>query len=158
VINANGVGLLCFYNQMVNLSSTTPPNAPSGMSGSSYSPTEIDLQWNATANARYYIILRNGVQIGTTYDTVFYDRTATPGANYLYSLEAVGLVSTSAPSATITAPFGLTGLPPNRIAFDSTGDPAYYKPYPQWVSGDKRWLWIWPMDVDHNQRRRLFHG
>jgi len=136
VVNTNGVGLLNFYNQMINPSATAAPDVPSGLAVTSSSSTELDLQWNATTNAAYYIILRNGVQIGTTYDTQFYDRTVMPNDNYMYSVEAVGLVSTSAPSATITALSSVPQSPPNLIAFDNVSDPVYLKLYPQWVNGD----------------------
>ena len=137
VLNSTGVGMLTFYNQMINLSSNTAPVAPSGLSASTYATTEQDLKWNATTNAAYYIILRNGVEIGTTYDTVFYDMNVAPGSSYAYSVEAVGLTATSAPSATITAPTSIVaeqngGL----IASDNAGDVAYSPAWPyQWLSG-----------------------
>jgi Carbohydrate esterase, sialic acid-specific acetylesterase len=138
VVNSTGVGLLNFYNQMINLSSNTAPNAPVGLSASLFSATELDLKWSATTNAVYYIILRDGVQIGTTYDTAFYDTNFSSGSNYAYSVQAVGLSSTSAPSDTVTAPGGTANsTSSNIIAADSAGDFAYSNPWPyQWISGD----------------------
>ena len=137
VLNATGVGMLTFFSQMINPSSTTAPLAPTGLNSSTYSTTEQDLSWNATTNALYYIILRSGVQIGTNYGTVFCDMNVVPGNSYQYSVEAVGLTATSAPSASITAPISVvTEQAGGLIASDNGGDVAYSPAWPyQWISG-----------------------
>jgi len=137
VLNSTGVGMLTFYNQLINPSATTPPLAPTGLNASAYSSTEEDLAWNTTTNALYYIILRNGVQIGTNYGTVFYDMNVAPDTSYQYSIEAVGLTATSAPSPSITAPIStVTEQEGGLIASDNAGNVAYSPAFPyQWLSG-----------------------
>ncbi len=158
VLNSTGVGMLTFYNQMVNFGSNAPAVPPSGLTSTVTSPTELDLSWNVASNAVYYIILRDGVQIGQTYGTVFYDMDVVNNTNYAYSVEAVGLSSTSAPSDVIAARarpiLRKMGACLLSIARLISPIPSVALPV---GDGLQRRLWVWPMDPQRLEYRRLLH-
>ena len=86
-----------------------PPTVPTGLAGhASVSPSEITLSWTASTDTRsdvaYYVIDRNGVQLGTSATNSYADTTAVSGTNYSYTVSAVnrdGYAST--PSTSIVA-------------------------------------------------------
>jgi hypothetical protein len=112
VANANGVGLLAFYNLPIQPSSGAP-GVPTNVASLAISANRVDITWAATTNAAEYLIRRNGVIIGQTPLTVFSDSTATPGPVFNYDVAAIGLVSTSAWSSVTS----VTTLPDNVFAF-----------------------------------------
>ncbi|MDR3459654.1 MAG: sialate O-acetylesterase [Verrucomicrobiae bacterium] len=111
VVNANGVGLLAFYNLPIQ-----PGNGASGVptkvASLAISANRVDITWAAATNVAEYLIRRNGVIIGQTPLTVFSDSTVTSGPVYTYDVAAIGLVSTSAWSSVTS----VTTLPDNVFA------------------------------------------
>jgi hypothetical protein len=106
---------------------TTAPSAPSSLSATANSSTQINLSWSASTDnvgVTQYQIFRNGgtTAIGQTAGLTFQDTGRTPSTQYTYTvkaLDAAGNVSaasnqaqattqtppdTTAPSVTITAP------------------------------------------------------
>jgi hypothetical protein len=112
VVNANGVGLLAFYNLPIQPGNGAP-GVPTNVASLAISANRVDITWAATTNAAKYLIRRNGVIIGQTPLTVFSDSTVTSGPVYNYDVAAIGLVSTSAWSSVTS----VTTLSDNVFAF-----------------------------------------
>jgi chitodextrinase len=103
VYTSTGTG---YHNSIVVPADTTPPSAPSGLTGVSLSSTTASLIWNAASDnvgvAGYYVI-RNGMLIGTTGLQTFNDSGLSLGTAYTYVVEAFDLAgNVSAPSASVT--------------------------------------------------------
>ena len=100
-----------------------PPGAPTGLSGTAISPTEVDLSWSPSADTSGiagYKIVRSGVQIGTSAGTSYKDLSVQAATTYTYVVKAYdGAGNESAPSngVTITTP-----APPSTLLFTPTGD------------------------------------
>jgi fibronectin type 3 domain-containing protein len=91
-----------------------PPIAPTGVTATPFSASQVDLNWNDVADENGFIVERSGdggatfSQIGTTARgvTMFDDTTATPGTPYEYEIIAVNSAgnspaSTAAPATTV---------------------------------------------------------
>jgi hypothetical protein len=110
------------------------PSAPSQLTATAVSATQVNLSWTAstgTAPAGYYV-LRNGVQVGsptgtgwqtpTGNPTAYSDVDLTPGTVYIYTVEAYATGGTvSAPSNAVTT----TTLPAVTIPSAPTIPPFY---------------------------------
>jgi acid phosphatase len=98
---------------------TTAPSTPTGLSGSSPSPTEIALSWTASVDAvgiARYEVYRDGAWLGTTTSTTFSDTTVTAGTTYTYRVRARDAetnVSDYSPGASVTAQSGPPPPPPS---------------------------------------------
>jgi beta-galactosidase len=83
----------------------TPPNAPSNLTATTASSSQINLSWKASATAgATYTVFRNGTAVsnglsGTTYN----DTGLTSTTTYSYTIEAVDSVGSSMASNTATA-------------------------------------------------------
>lgn len=83
----------------------TPPNAPSNLTATVASSSQINLSWTASATSGVtYTVFRNGTAVsqgltGTTYN----DSGLTSSTTYSYTIEAVDSVGTSMASNTATA-------------------------------------------------------
>ena len=101
----------------------TPPSAPTGLSATAISPTEVDLSWSPstdTSDVAGYKIVRSGVQIGTSSSTSYNDLSAQAATTYTYVVKAydgAGNESAQSNSVTITTP-----APPSTLLFTPTGD------------------------------------
>ncbi len=107
---------------------TTAPTAPSGLSGSAISQTQISLTWTASTDAvgvTGYRVLRGATQVGTPSGTSYSDSGLTAATQYTYTVKAIDAAGnlsnasnavnvttqavtppadTTPPSVTITAP------------------------------------------------------
>ncbi len=94
-----------------NLTSTdnTPPTAPSGLSATSISASEIDLSWTGSTDSggsglAGYIIYRNGAEVGRTASTTYADNGLAQNTSYSYYVKAYDqAANVSAASNTATA-------------------------------------------------------
>ena len=113
VANANGVGLLAFYNLPIQ-PGLGAPGVPANVVCLAVCSNRVDVTWNASTNAAEYLVRRNGALVGkTTTLTVFTDSTVTAGQLYNYDVAAVSLVSTSAWSSAAS----VMTMPDNVFAF-----------------------------------------
>jgi hypothetical protein len=83
-----------------------PPTVPTGLAASEPNLGEVLLTWTASTDTRsdvaYYIIDRNGSELGTSTTNSYADTTAATGTNYTYTVAAVNRDGcASAPSASI---------------------------------------------------------
>jgi chitodextrinase len=92
----------------------TPPTAPTGLTATAASVSEVDLSWTASTDnvgVTGYQILRNGTPIGTTGATSYADKTAKPSTTYSYSVvayDAANNLSPASNTATVTTPADTT--------------------------------------------------
>jgi len=61
-----------------------PPAAPTGLTATPVSQSQINLSWNAVSGATLYYVYLNGVQIGSTSGTSFSHTGLSCGTNYSY--------------------------------------------------------------------------
>jgi chitinase len=105
---------------------TTPtaPNAPTGLTATAASSTDINLSWTASTVAGSgtvsdYAIFENGKQIGTTTNTFYDAGSLTASTAYNFSVEAIDATGASPSSATASA----TTLAPGVTAGTGTFAP-----------------------------------
>ncbi|MBX4201367.1 fibronectin type III domain-containing protein, partial [Candidatus Saccharibacteria bacterium] len=70
----------------------TPPSAPSNVSASGISTSQISLSWSPSSDnvgISYYQIYRNGNSVGTTGSTSYTDGGLNAGTTYTYSIYAI---------------------------------------------------------------------
>lgn len=108
---------------------TTAPTAPSGLSATAVSPTQINLAWTAStdsggAGLDRYIIYRGGAEIGRTTAVTYSDNGLTPQTSYSYYVKAIDNAgNVSAASNTASA----TTLPPTVPIFqDGFANTSYW--------------------------------
>lgn len=88
---------------------TTPPSAPTGLTATSISPSQINLSWNAStdsggAGLAGYIIFRNNAEVGRTSATTYQDNGLTQNTTYSYYVKAYDNANNvSGPSNTAVA-------------------------------------------------------
>jgi hypothetical protein len=92
-------------------SGSTPPSAPTNLTATATSPTNVNLRWTASvagsAPVATYQISRAGVVIGSVTGTSFSDPSVSPGTSYSYSVSAVdtnGVVGPPSGSVSVTTP------------------------------------------------------
>jgi hypothetical protein len=96
---------------------TTPPSAPSGLTGSSTPSAAVNLSWTASTDANGiggYDVQRDGVTIGTTAgsSTAYTDATAAPSTTYEYRViarDVAGNPSAASGPVTVTTSAGSAG-------------------------------------------------
>ncbi|MBN1827151.1 MAG: T9SS type A sorting domain-containing protein [Candidatus Eisenbacteria bacterium] len=94
-----------------------PPQPPAGLSASSDSCGFVFVAWSPAADAISYDVLREGIPLGATADTLYRDDTALAGASYLYTVRASNSCGVSEESGAVTG-----ARPPGPPAApDSTG-------------------------------------
>lgn len=81
----------------------TPPAAPTGLTATAVSSSQINLSWTASSGATGYIVLRGGSSVGTPSGTTFNDTGLTASTSYTYTVEATNSGGTSAPSSPASA-------------------------------------------------------
>jgi hypothetical protein len=82
-----------------------PPSAPTGLSTTRISGTQIRVSWMPNPSATSYSIYRNGTLLGTTTSTEFLDTAATPGTETSYTVIAsnsFGQSPSSEPTVVLT--------------------------------------------------------
>ena len=122
-------------------SDTTPPTAPTDLSGTATGPGAVNLTWTASTDAvgvLGYRVFRGGTQIGTATGTAYTDTTATPATTASYAVAAYDaggnqsalstpvLVTTPPDTTPPTRPTGLTAQQVSadqvRIAWAASSD------------------------------------
>lgn len=92
---------------------TVAPSAPTGLSASVISDRQINLSWTASTDnvgVTGYVILRNGLQVGTSPTTAFSDTGLTANTAYSYTVKALDAAgNASGESVSVSA----TTLPAN---------------------------------------------
>ncbi|HEV2444142.1 MAG TPA: fibronectin type III domain-containing protein [Steroidobacteraceae bacterium] len=118
---------------------TTPPNPPSGLTGSAASWSTVNLSWSAATDpvagvsVAGYKIYRNGnpTPIGSSTGTTYQDGTTAPSTTYSYTVSAYdawGNISspssavpvTTPPSPSPSTPGGLQGAPASDSSISLT--------------------------------------
>ncbi|HKH44541.1 MAG TPA: proprotein convertase P-domain-containing protein [Thermoanaerobaculia bacterium] len=98
----------------------TPPAAPTGVTATAASQTQINVSWTASAGATSYNILRSTTsggpytQVGTSATTSFSDASLTCNTAYFYVVQAVGACA-SANSAQATATTSACTVGSNQV-------------------------------------------
>jgi hypothetical protein len=94
-----------------------PPNAPTGLTGSAASPTQINLSWTASTDTSGvvagYTIYRNGAQIATTTSTSYSDTGVAASTTYTYTVAAydtVNIPSAQSGGINVTTPAGVVQI------------------------------------------------
>jgi hypothetical protein len=100
---------------------TVPPLVPTGLQATAITSTSVSLSWAPSATATSYIVLRNGTQVGIPQDTNYVDTALLPENSYTYTVKAVNVAGSSAPSAGLSATTAFAPLNPNQI---TVVDPA----------------------------------
>jgi chitodextrinase len=83
---------------------TTPPSAPTSLSATAASSTQINLAWAASSDnigVTSYDIYRNNVKISSTATTSFGDTGLSPSTTYSYNVIARDAAGNSSPSSAI---------------------------------------------------------
>ena len=115
----------------------TPPSAPTGLSASAASPTQINLSWSAAAGASSYSILRSATSggpyasAGSSATTSFSNTGLTCNTTYYYVVTASNGTCSSATSAQVSA---TTQACPVCTAVTET-EPNNTRTAPQAISG-----------------------
>jgi len=96
-------------NYWVDAVFSAVPAAPTGLTATANSATQVALSWTASATAASYRVLRQGpsdpsfVQIGTATATTFTDTQAQSNTSYSYEVIAVNTYGNSSPSQPASA-------------------------------------------------------
>ena len=119
VVAATAGGLQSEFCAPVPATAAAPPATPTGLTAHT-ADGSVTLNWNATAGALAYQVLRGtvagiyGLPIRVS-GTSYTDATATDGTTYYYAVQSVGSTGSSAPtpaiSATPRAPLPAPGTP-----------------------------------------------
>jgi chitodextrinase len=94
---------------------TTPPTAPTGLSATAVSSSQVNLSWNASSDdvgVTGYDVYRGTTLIKTVTGTSTSDTTVAAGTTYSYTVkakDAAGNVSQASDPAAVTTPGGGTG-------------------------------------------------
>jgi chitodextrinase len=89
---------------------TTLPTAPTNLSATASSPTQVNLTWNASSDnvgVTGYQIYRDNAQIGTSSSTSYSDTGVQPNSTHSYfvvAFDGAGNLSIASNSATVTTP------------------------------------------------------
>lgn len=100
---------------------TTAPSAPTNLSGSETSPSNVALSWNASSDdvgVASYSVTRNGTVIGSTSATTLKDTAAPSGASVAYAVTAADAAGNTAVSDTVLV---ATSAPSTGLAFEPSG-------------------------------------
>lgn len=79
------------------------PSAPTGLSATTISTTEIDLAWNIVDGALSYYIYRDGVFLIATTSLTYNNTGLTEGTTYSYQVSAVGIGGEGAKCSAVSA-------------------------------------------------------
>src|SRR6266513_1065956 len=97
---------------------TTPPSAPTGLTASAVSSSQINLSWAASfdnVGVSGYRVYRGGTQIATTSATSFTNQGLSPSTTYSYTVaafDAAGNLSAQSSPASATTPAAADTTPP----------------------------------------------
>jgi hypothetical protein len=107
---------------------STAPTAPSGLSATPASESQIDLSWSAAGDPEsgiaHYIIYRGGQNVGTAATTAFSDQGLAESTAYTYQVSAVNLSGLEGPkSNTASATTAGDNTPPALSSVHASGNP-----------------------------------
>lgn len=113
--SANQVGkwvlqVVSFRAANIDVVDTTPPSVPSALNAAAFSPTQINLSWNASndnVSVVGYKIYRNSAQVATSAGTSYQDTGLTQNTTYTYAVvayDASGNTSALSANAFATTP------------------------------------------------------
>lgn len=102
-----------FYIRTLNQLQQVVPTV-TGLVATPISQSEIDISYNQVANASYYIIFRNGIQVGTDTAPPFQDTGLATNTTYSYTMSVVTSNGQSAQSAPVTASTLAISGPPTQ--------------------------------------------
>jgi alpha-tubulin suppressor-like RCC1 family protein/chitodextrinase len=94
------------------------PSAPQNLTCSAISVTTANLSWDGStdnAGVAGYKLYRNGIEVGTTGETAYYDTTLTQGTTYTYivkAFDAAGNLSDSSNEIIVTSQLAADATPP----------------------------------------------
>jgi chitodextrinase len=106
---------------------TTPPTAPTGLTATATSPTNVNLSWTASTDnvgVTGYRVFRAASQIGTSVTTSFSDNTTIGSTTYVYTVKAVdaaGNLSEASAPASVTTPAPDTTPPTVSLTSPANG-------------------------------------
>ena len=87
------------------------PAAPTGVSASANSSSQITVSWGAVTGATSYIIYRGGTQVGTSTGTSYVNTGLSASTTYSYTVAAVNAGGTSAQSSAASATTQAAAIP-----------------------------------------------
>ena len=88
----SGDAVLYLYDSSLGVADTQAPAAPTGLTASAVSATQINLAWSASTDdhgVSGYRVFRNGNQVATTTVTNYQDTSLTSQTSYTYTVVAV---------------------------------------------------------------------
>ena len=103
-------------------SDTTPPTAPTNLTATAVSASQVNLSWSASADdvgVTGYKVYRNGAFLANAPSTSYADTTTQAGTTYsyaVYAYDAAGNVSPASNTATVTTPSATDTQPPSTPA------------------------------------------
>ena len=133
VVAVNGQGLSGLPSNTVSATTLdgSPPTAPSGLSATPVSSTQINLAWTAATDPQSgiasYRVYRGARLVGTTTTTTFSENGLTPATSYTYEVSAVngaGLEGSRAGPVTATTHAPLLGDVKVNVVSLGSGIPA----------------------------------
>ncbi len=121
---ANNWGAVSAIFLYISGGSCTPPAAPTGVTATAASTSQVNVSWTASAGATSYNVLRSTTsggpytQVGTSATTSFSDTGLTCNTAYFYVVQAVGGCA-SGTSAQATATTGTCPVGGNQVLTSS---------------------------------------
>lgn len=100
------------------------PNPVFGLTATVVNAGQINLSWNAVANATGYNLFRGGTLISSPVGTSLADTTVAAATAYSYTVQAVNAIGggvMSAPASATTPPAQVTGLTATAVSSSSIG-------------------------------------
>jgi chitodextrinase len=100
-------------------SDTTPPTAPTNLTATAVSTSQVNLSWSASADdvgVTGYKVYRNGAFLANATATSYADTTTQAGTTYsyaVYAYDAAGNLSPASNTATVTTPGATDTQPPS---------------------------------------------
>ncbi len=98
-----------------------PPSAPTGLSATTISQTQIDLSWTAASGATGYYVYRGGAYIGSSGATSYSDTGLSCGTSYSYQVTAYNTGGASASSTASSATTSACDTTPPSISRTGSG-------------------------------------
>jgi hypothetical protein len=130
-VRAENIGGASSYSNIVAINVVPIPTAPSGLTATEISETEVSLAWTDNSNNEDSFIIRRRVSGGTYSDIAtvgedvdtYLDNTVIPGTTYQYTVRAINIGGQSSNSNQVTidvipAPITPSGLTAEQLSVD----------------------------------------
>lgn len=102
-------------------STVAPPDAPSGLTATPMSSSEIDLSWTGSTTATSYDVSRDGSVVGSATGTTYKDTGLASSSTHTYTVAARNAGGPSTTSAGPVSATTLAGPPPAPTGLTGTG-------------------------------------